>query len=130
MKLSESYTSFATVESGQYPDSESAEKIIADSPESPDESMSSDIFVVEASANDEKSIASSKIAEYFEKVQQEDSSTYFNTPPGTPRKISFRPTSPLNDLEESRNIDDTAELGMSLPSLTFMPRQPGNVVLS
>ena len=70
MKLSESYTSFETVESGQYPDSESAEKIIADSPESPDESMSSDLFVVEASANDEKSITSSKVAEYFERCNR------------------------------------------------------------
>ena len=39
MNLSESYTSFETVESGQYPVSESAEKIIADSLESPYESF-------------------------------------------------------------------------------------------
>ena len=58
---------------------------MADSPESPDESLSSDIFVVEASANDTESITSSKAADYLEKVRQEDSSSYFNTPPGTPK---------------------------------------------
>ena len=129
MKLSESYTSFETVESRQYPHWESSEKIIAHSPESPDESMSSDIFVVEASANDEKSITSSKVAEYLEIVRQEDSSSYFNTPPGTPRKISFRTTSPLNDLEERRSTNVTAELGMRLPTLLPMPRHPGKNVL-
>ena len=72
---------------------------MADSPESPDESRSSDIFVVEASTNDEESTTSSKVAEYHEKGRQEDSSSYFNTQPGTPRKISFRTTS-LNDLEK------------------------------
>ena len=130
MKLSESYTCFDTVESRQYPQTESSEKKLADSPESPDESMSPDIFVVEAPANDEKLITSSKVAEYLEKVRQEDSSSYFNTPPGPPRKISFRTARPLNDFEERRNINDTAELGMSLSSLTLMPRQPGNNVLS
>ena len=40
MKLSEPYTSFETVESGQYPQSKSPEEIVmADSPESPDESL-------------------------------------------------------------------------------------------
>ena len=126
MKLSESYTSFETVKSVQYPHSESSEKIIADSPENPYESIASDIFVVEASANDEKSITSSKVTEYLEK---EDSSSYFNTPPGTPRKTSFRTTSPLNDLEERRSINVTAELGMRLPTLMPMPRHPGNNVL-
>ena len=126
MKLSESYTSFETVESGQYPHSESSEKIIANSPESPYESMSSDIFVVEPSANDEKTITSSKVAEYLE---TEDSTSYFNTPTGTPRKTSFRTTSPLNDLEEIRSSNVTAELGMRLPTLLPMPRHPGNNVL-
>ena len=86
MKLSESYTSFETVELGQYPHSESSEEVMADSPESPDESLSSDIFVVENSANDKESITSSKVAEYLEKVYQEDSSSYFNTPPERRRR--------------------------------------------
>ena len=129
MKLSESYTSLETVESGQYPHSESSEKKIADSPENPDDSLSSDIFVLEASANNEKSMTSSKVAGYLEMVCQEYSSSYSNTPPGTPRKISFRTTSLLNDLEERRSINVTAELGMRLPTLSPMPRQPGNYVL-
>ena len=46
---------------------------IPDSPESPDESMSSDVFVVEEAISNEGSISSSKVAEYLEKVHQEDS---------------------------------------------------------
>ena len=127
MKLDESYTSFGSEESDQYQQSERSEEIIADSPESPNESMSSDIFVVEASTNNEESIISSKVAGYLEKVRQEDSSSYFITPPGTPRKIYFRPASPLNDLDDS-HMYDTAQNGKKLPSLTLMPRQPGNNV--
>ena len=101
MKLSEPYTSFETVESGQYPQSESPEEIVmADSPESPDESLSSDIFVVETSANDKESITSSKIAEYLGKVHQEDASSYFNTPPGTPKKDNFLAGKPFERLGE------------------------------
>ena len=122
MKLSKSYTSFETVESGQYPHSKSSEEL-ADSPESPDESLSSDIFVVEASANSEESVASSKVAEYLEKVRQEDSSTYFNTPLGTPRKITFTPASPLNDLEKGIYTAATT------PTIASQLRAPGSVIL-
>ena len=98
MKLSESFSSFETVESGQYPHSELTEEVIADSPESPDESLSSDIFIVEAPAVQTESVTSSKVAEYLEKVQQEDASSYFVTPPGPLRRINLLTTSPLNDL--------------------------------
>ena len=79
---------------------------IPDSPESPDESMSSDVFVVEEAISNEGSISSSKVAEYLEKVHQEDSSSYFITLLGTSRKINFGPASPLSDLEVKRSFDD------------------------
>ena len=121
MKLS---TSIETVESGQYPQSESPEELVmADSPESPDESLSSDIFVVETSANDKESITSSKVAEYLEKVHQEDASSYFNTPSGTPKKINFLQTSPLNDLEKRIQTITTT------PSIASQLRAPGNANL-
>ena len=124
MKLSEPYTSFETVESGQYPQSESPEEIVmADSPESPDESLSSDIFVVETSANDKESITSSKVAEYLGKVRQEDASSYFNTPPGTPKKINFLQASPLNDLERRVQTVTTT------PTIASQLRVPGSVNL-
>ena len=98
---------------------------LPDSPESPDESMSSDILVVEETPTGEESMTSDKVAEYLERVLQEDSSSYFNTLPGTPRSISFKSASPLNDLEEKRNHSTTPETSMELPPLTFVPRQPG-----
>ena len=101
---------------------------LSDSPESPDESMSSDIFIVEEPPAGEESMTSDKVAEYLERVRQEDSSSYFNTPPGTPRRINFRPVSPLNDLEEKCNSNTTAETSMELPTLAFAPRQPGRGV--
>ena len=75
---------------------------LPDSPESPDESMSSDIFIVEEPSAGEESMTSDKVAEYLERVRQEDSSSYFNTPSGTPRRINFKPVSLLNDLEEKK----------------------------
>ena len=120
MKLS---TSFETVESGQYPQSESPEEeVMADSPESPDESLSSDIFVVEPSADDKESTTSSKVAEYLEKVHQEGASSYFNTPPGTPRMINFLQASPLNDLE--RRVQPVA----TTPTIASQLRAPGRVI--
>ena len=124
MKLSEHYTSFETVESGQYPQSESPEEVVmADSPESPDERLSSVIFVVETSANDKESITSSKVSEYLEKVNQEDASSYFNTTPGTPRKINFLQACPLNDLE--RRVQPVT----TTPTITSQLRAPGSVNL-
>ena len=98
---------------------------IPDSPESPDESMSSDVFVVEEAISNEGSISSSKVAEYLEKVHQEDSSSYFITPLGTSRKINFGPASPLSDLEVKRSFDDQEDTETSPPPLMFLPRQPG-----
>ena len=98
---------------------------IPDSPESPDESMSSDVFVVEEANDNEGSISSSKVAEYLERVHQEDSSSYFITPPGTPRKINFGPTSPLNDLEVKRNSGDAENIETRFLPQMFLPRQPG-----
>ena len=83
---------------------------MADSPESPDESLSSDIFVVETSANDKESITSSKVAEYLEKVNQEDASSYFNTPSGTPKKINF-----LQALKQLFNQSEWRDLSQYSP---------------
>ena len=85
----------------------------------------SDIFVVEEPPTGEESMTSDKVAEYLERVRQEDSSSYFNTPPGTLRRINFEPASPLNDREEERNSSTTSETSMELPPLTFVPRKPG-----
>ena len=93
------------------------------------ESMSSDIIIVEEPPAEEESMTSDKVAEYLEKVRQQDSSSYFNTPPSTPRRISFKPASPLNDLGEKRNNSTTLETSMELPLLAFAPRQPGRSVL-
>ena len=72
MKLSESYTSFETVESGQYPQSESEEEI-ADSPESPDPSLNPDMFVVEKPCEEEmSSMTSSKVAEFIRQATEDD----------------------------------------------------------
>ena len=80
MKLSESYTSFETVESGQYPQSESEEEIIADSPESPDPSLNSDVFVVEKPHEVEtSSMTSSKVAEYIRQATKDDANSYFES---------------------------------------------------
>ena len=97
---------------------------LPDSPENPDESMCCDVFVVEESPDNAESITSSRVAEDLEMVQQEDSASYFITPPGTPRKISFEPAS-LNDLEKKRSSVGSEDLEARLPPLTYMPRQPG-----
>ena len=88
---------------------------LPNNPESPDESMCSDVFVVEAPSDFEEYMTSSKVAEYLEKVHQKDSSTYFITPPGTPENLNFQPVSPLNDLEEERNTSGAAEIRTELP---------------
>ena len=82
MKLSESYTSFETVESGQYPQSESEEEI-ADSPESPDPSLNSDVFIVEKHHEEETtSMTSSKVAKFIGQATEGDTSSYFESPRG------------------------------------------------
>ena len=123
-------SSLSSIDSSSYPQQEGnavaqAGEEIPDSPESPDESMSSNVFVVEEASGNEPSFSSSKVAEYLEKVYQEDSSSYFVTPLGTPRKINFTHASPLNGLEAGRSFGDSEETEMRPPPLTFLPRQPG-----
>ena len=80
MKLSESYTSFETVESGQYPQSESEEEI-ADTPESPDPSLNSDVFVVEKPCEEEtSSMTSCKVVEFIRQATEDDECSYFESP--------------------------------------------------
>ena len=131
MKLSEPFSSFETVESGQYPHTENTEEIIADSPESPDESLSSDIFVVEALANQTGSVTSSKVAEYLERVHQEDASSYFVTPPGPLKRINPQPISPLNDLEKKAAAPEERKESSIREHYQYQPfdfRQPGRAV--
>ena len=121
-------SSLSSIDSNSYPQQEGnevASEEIPDSPESPDESLSSDVFVVEEAISNEASISSSRVAEYLEKVHQEDSSSYFVTPPGTPRKINFAHASLLNDLEMRRSFDGPIDTEIRPPSLVFLPRQPG-----
>ena len=103
MKLSESYTSFETVESGQYAQSESEEEIIADSPESPDPSLNSDVFVVEKPHEEEtSSMTSSKVAEYIRQATKDDANSYFESPRGPLRVWGEQKKESLNDLDEER----------------------------
>ena len=123
-------SSLASIDSNSHPQQEGndeaqASEEIPDSPESPDESMSSDVFVVEEAISNEESISSSIVADYLEKVHQEDSSSYFITPPGTLRKINFGPASPLTDLEVRRSFDDPEDTETRPSPLMFLPRQPG-----
>ena len=123
-------SSLSSIDSNSYPHQErndvaQTSEEIPDSPESPDESMSSDVFVIEEAISNEGSISSSKVAEYLEKVHQEDSSSYFITPLGTPMKINIGPASPLNDLEVRRSFDGPEDTETRPPPLMFLPRQPG-----
>ena len=123
-------SSLASIDSNTYPQPEGNDEAqtseeIPDRPESPDKSMSSDVFVVEEAISNEGSISSSKVAEYLEKVHQEDSSSSFVTPLGTPRKINFGPARTLNDLEVRRSFDDPEDTETRPPPLMFLPRQPG-----
>ena len=101
---------------------------LPESPESPDESLSSDVFVVEEPSDHGESLTSSKVAEYLERVKQEDSSTYFITPQGTPKKKKFQLVSPLNDLQEERDSSGAADIRTELSLLSFLPRQLGKGV--
>ena len=102
MKLSESYTSFETVESGQYPQSESEEEI-ADSPKSPDPSLNSDVFVVEKPCEEEmSSMTSSKVAEFIRQATEDDACSYFESPRGPLRVWGEQKKESLNDLDEER----------------------------
>ena len=103
MKLSESYTSFETVESGQNPQSESEEKVMADSPESPDSSLNSDVFVVEKPYEEEtSSMTISKVAEFIRQATEDDASSYFESPRGPLRVWGEQKKESLSDLDEER----------------------------
>ena len=108
-------SSLSSIDSNFYPQPEGNDEAqtseeIPDSPESPDEG----------------SISSSKVAEYLEKMHQEDSSSYFITPPGSPRKVNFAPASLRNDLEVGRSSDEPEDTETRPPPLMFLPRQPGD----
>ena len=108
--------SFATVESGEYPDSSENNEAgeIIESPESPDEQpgeydsndmTKSEVFVVEGhKRTSTQSVTSEVIADYLEQVVNEPADSYFVTPPGPLKKINTRPMSPLNDLEVRRAV--------------------------
>ena len=98
---------------------------LPDSPESPDESMCSDVFVVEEPASQSDSATSSRVLEYLEQVNQEDADSYFETPPGSPKKINFLPVSSLNDLDEPREVNSSNGPRTENNSMTFLPRLPG-----
>ena len=101
---------------------------LPDSPESPDESFSSDVFVVEEPSTQEGSVTSSRVLEYLEQVNQEDAHSYFETPPGTPKRINFAPASSLNDLEEPRGTIATTAPEPEYYPVSFFPRLPGRGV--
>ena len=98
LKLSNSYTSFESMESGEYPHSTDSEETPADFPESPDErekgedncSLNSGVFVVKGHhAHSSKSVTSTSVADYLEQVAREDASSFFVTPPGPLRKVNL-----------------------------------------
>ena len=137
LKLSNSYTSFESMESGEYPHSTDSEETPADSPESPDErekgedncSLNSGVFVVKGHyGHSSKSVTSTSVADYLEQVAREDATSFFVTPPGPLRKVNLRPISPLNDLEE-RGIAATSSKGNNnyeqFQREPFQFRQPG-----
>ena len=78
-----------------------------ESPESPDESLNSEIFVVEGHQTPEGSVSSSQVLQYLEQVAQEDSNSCFVTPPGPLKKAYLQNSSPLNDLEKQRVLSKT-----------------------
>ena len=100
--------SYEFIESEESPETELAlenlrEEGDADNPESPDKTLSSEIFTAEQAAHEE-SVTSSRVIKYLEQVQQEDSSSYFVTPPDIPRRIDFHPICPLRKREIKQNL--------------------------
>ena len=104
-KLSLSYES---IRSGEITDTEQTpedfrEEQPADSPESPDESLNSEVFIVEGHSAPEDSASSSRVLHYLEEVAPEDSNSFFITPPGPLKGVYSQNASPLNALEKRRN---------------------------
>ena len=136
LKLS---NSFVSVESGEYPSSTECceDGEIVESPESPDEEIeetrtedvtNSEIFIVENHKRPSpRSVTSATVADYLEQIAQEDSNSYFVTPPGQLKKIVLKLVSPLNDLEAKRavNISPIKSSCDYPPRNSFQIRQPG-----
>ena len=91
--------------------------------------MNSEVFVVEEPATHEESVTSSKVAEYLEQAQKEDSFSYFHTPACPLRRINFLQTSPLNDLEGGRNYAEPSVSNVHVPQLSLLHLQPSRSVL-
>ena len=129
LKLNLSYESIDSVDkpSSGLALEEPQKEAPADSSESPDESLNSEVFIVEQTVHEE-STTSARILECLEQVHKDDSGSYFSTPPGTPRKINFQPASPLNDLGEPHNTHTTPAHKSGPLSMTLMMRQPGRGV--
>ena len=90
-KLLKLNLNYESIRSGEISDTEETqedlcEEQLADSPESPDENLKTEIFIVDGHSAPKESTSSSKILEYPGQVNQEDSSSYFVTPPGPLRK--------------------------------------------
>ena len=86
-----------SVKSGEYPSStENYDGEIVESPESPDEefeeartddSTNSEIFIVDNHKRPSpRSVTSATVTKYLEQIAQEDSNSYFVTPPGPTKK--------------------------------------------
>ena len=79
------------------------EQELADSPESPDPSLNSDVFIVEKpNVGETSSITSSDIARFVEEATVGDDVSYFETPPGPLRRWEEPNRESLNDLNEER----------------------------
>ena len=79
------------------------EQEYADSPEIPDPSLNSDVFVVEKPHVEEtSSITSSDIAEFVRQATEDDADSYFESPHGLLRIWGETKRESLNDLNEER----------------------------
>ena len=80
-----------------------SEQEFADSPESPDPSLNSDVFIVEKpNAEETSSIASNDIARFVGEATVGGNDSYFETPPGPLRRWEEPNRESLNDLNEER----------------------------
>ena len=80
----------------------SQDEELPDNPESLDESMNSEGFIVEEPTSHEESVTSSKVAEYLEQAQKDDSNSYFNTPPRPLRRNKFSADNPTKRPRERK----------------------------
>ena len=113
------------------------EQETADSPENPDPSLSSDVFIVEKPKSEEtSSITSSDIARFVEEATVGDADSYFETPPGPLRRWKEPNRESPNDLNEERgpavmplfkdNAADSNVYELQYPF--YQPRFPGKIV--